>query len=100
MKKRLEFTDDAEAEYLASLKWYRERSLDAARKFETEVDRAVYEIHEAPQRWAPDAAGCRKFLLHQFPFAVIYEDSLEIIRVLAVAHCHRRPGYWRDRNWE
>ena len=39
----------------------------------------------------------RKYTLRQFPFSVIYQELLSEIIVFAVAHGHRRPGYWRSR---
>lgn len=97
MTKLIEFFPEAEAEYLSALEWYRDRSPAAAVKFEAEFNQAIESIRESPERWARYLAGCRRFLLHQFPFAIVYQVSPALIQVLAVAHCHRRPGYWRDR---
>lgn len=97
MRKPIKFVPEAEAEYLAALTWYQERSPAAASKFEGEVNRAVEEIRRAPERWGR-YLGCRRFLLHHFPFAIIYQDSPGMIRVLAVAHCHRKPDYWKNRS--
>jgi plasmid stabilization system protein ParE len=96
MKKPIKFVAEAEAEYLAALTWYHERSPATAVRFEAEVDRAVREIQKSPARWMP-YLGCRRFLLHHFPFAIIYEDSPTLVRILAVAHCHRKPDYWQKR---
>jgi plasmid stabilization system protein ParE len=52
-------------------------------------------IAEAPQRWPAGPHGTRKFLLHRFPFAVIYRELPSAIQVLAVAHGRWRPGYWK-----
>jgi len=97
MKKRIEFLPEAEAEYLSALAWYRERSHAAAVKFEAEFHRAVESVRKNPERWSPYLAGCRRFLLHQYPFAIVYQNFPSLIQVIAVAHCHRRPGYWKQR---
>lgn len=39
----------------------------------------------------------RRARLPRFPYAVIFMDLGTEIRVLAVAHAKRRPGYWLDR---
>jgi hypothetical protein len=39
----------------------------------------------------------RRALLPRFPYAVIFMDLQTEVRVLAVAHAKRRPGYWPDR---
>jgi plasmid stabilization system protein ParE len=46
------FHEEASAEYDAAFDWYVERSPDAARKFDEELDRALAQIVRAPQRWA------------------------------------------------
>ena len=93
----LEFHPEAAAEYLEALAWYNERSPRAARNFESAVIRAVEQIQRVPERWPISAAGCRRFLLHQFPFQIVYCTFENRIIVIAVAHTHRRPGYWRNR---
>src|SRR5256885_11080949 len=92
--KPLEFHPKAEQEYLAALAWYQERSLVAAIGFESTFERAINTIREAPQRWPVYLSGCRRYILHQFPFIVVYSIFNSHITVLAVAHAHRRPGYW------
>ena len=57
----------------------------------------VDRILAAPERWPAGPYGTRKFLLHRFPFAVVYRELPSAIQVLAVAHGHRRPGYWKTR---
>ena len=92
------FHPDAEAEYLEALRWYRERSPASVVRFEAEVSRSVERIEQAPQRWPRYLEDSRRLLLHQFPFEIVYQQSsASLVLILAVAHTHRRPGYWRDR---
>jgi plasmid stabilization system protein ParE len=51
----VEFHDAAAAQYDAAFDWYRERSPDAALKFDAEVNRALAQIAETPRRWAKEA---------------------------------------------
>ena len=78
-------------------RWYRERSARSAAQFVEEVNHAIDRILAAPQRWPSGPYGTRKFLLHRFPFAVVYRELPSAIQVLAIAHGHRRPGYWKTR---
>jgi len=39
----------------------------------------------------------RRVLMQRFPFSVYYEVANDHIRVVAVAHQHRKPGYWKKR---
>ncbi len=95
--KAVEFHEEASAEYEEAFDWYFTRSQPSASKFANELGQAIGMIAEAPQRWPAGLYGTRKFLLHRFPFAVVYRELSSAIQVLAVAHCHRRPRYWRTR---
>jgi plasmid stabilization system protein ParE len=78
-------------------RWYRQRSARAGREFVEEVNYAIDRILAAPHRWPAGPYGTRKFLLHRFPYVVVYRELPTAIQVLAVAHGHRRPGYWKNR---
>lgn len=95
--KAVRFHPEADQEYLSALAWYKERSLTAALDFESEFQRGVSAIAEAPERWPIYFSRYRRYVLHQFPFSIVYRDLEEEVFVLAVAHGHRRPGYWRKR---
>jgi len=95
--KCVEFLEEASAEYEAAFDWYFARSEASASKFSSELAQAIGMIAEAPQRWPAGPYGTRKTLLHRFPFAVVYRELPSVIQILAVAHGHRRPGYWKTR---
>ncbi|MFT5114733.1 MAG: hypothetical protein ACI8P9_004073 [Parasphingorhabdus sp.] len=67
---------------------------DAADFYETEFDglgkRFMFEVKAAVLR-------IRKCLLHKFPYKLLYSIELDHILILAVAHQHRKPGYWANR---
>jgi plasmid stabilization system protein ParE len=42
----------------------------------------------------------RFYCLHRFPYVIYYECLPDRVRVVAVAHERRRPGYWWRRNPE
>ena len=91
----VELHQEAVAEYDAAFDWYLERSRDAAVRFDAEVDRALRQIMQAPQRWAVGPYGTRSFLLHRFPFILICRQrSSEDIQVVAPKatdrECQRR----------
>jgi plasmid stabilization system protein ParE len=94
---RLEIHPEALEEIKSALLWYRDRSETAASCFVEEVDGAIALIVQSPNRWPAGRSGTRKYVLRRFPFAVVYRIAAEAIQVLAVAHGHRRPGYWKNR---
>ena len=46
---------------------------------------------------APDRFELRWYSLRDFPYALLIGTAAEERVVVAVAHEHRRPGYWADR---
>jgi len=95
--KRLEIHPAALEELKSAVVWYLQRSEPAAQEFVGEVDRAIDLIVESPSRWPKGDYATRRFVLKRFPFAISYRERESGIQILAVAHGHRRPGYWRDR---
>lgn len=95
--KPLEIHPAALAELKSAVDWYRGRSETAAVKFVAQLDRAIDLVIESPRRWPSGEYATRKFVLRRFPFAIVYREKKAAIQVLAIAHGHRRPGYWKER---
>jgi len=91
------FHPDAMEEYIVSYVWYTERGVHLGAAFETEVNRAVRLISESPVRWPVYRKKYRKVLVRRFPYSLVYEIRKSGPIVLAVAHGHRKPGYWMKR---
>ena len=85
------------AELKSAVLWYLERSETAAEKFVAQLYRAVELITSSPHRWPVGDHRTRKFVLTRFPYAVIYREKPTMIQILAIAHGHRRPDYWKER---
>ena len=66
--------EEAAADYDAAFDWYLKRSPNAARAFDAEFDRALGQILKTPRRWAHGSHQTRRFLLHKFPYLVIYRE--------------------------
>ena len=77
--------------------WYLERSPVAANAFVAELDAAVNLIAEAPDRWPELPNGRRRYVMRRFPFILVFRVHGNEVRLLAVQHGRRRPGYWKDR---
>jgi plasmid stabilization system protein ParE len=96
-RKRIEIHPAALEELKSAVEWYLQRSEPAAEEFVAEVDRAVALASESPRRWPVGEFETRKFVLQRFPFAIVYREENSGVQILAFAHGHRRPGYWKDR---
>jgi toxin ParE1/3/4 len=95
--KPLDLHPEALEEWKSAVAWYFERNERAALNYVAEVDQAIDLITASPHRWPKGLHGTRKFVLQRFPFAIFYRERETGIQVLALAHGHRRPGYWKAR---
>jgi plasmid stabilization system protein ParE len=83
-------------------RWYQRRSPSAAEKFLTTIERTLVHVRTMPQaapRWPNESvdADVRSLPIAEFPYMIVYLNDDDGIVVLAVAHGHRRPGYWLRR---
>jgi toxin ParE1/3/4 len=62
--------------------------------FVAEFERAVDLILANPEAGAVFRRDRRRYLLRRFPYSIIYQLTTDELRVVAVAHQRRRPGYW------
>ena len=97
MTPTVDFHPEAVEEARSALVWYRERSPAAAGAFVVELDGAITNIAESPDRWPEYRHGTRRYLMHRFPFLVVYRVFRAAVQVIAVAHARRRPRYWSAR---
>jgi hypothetical protein len=65
-------------------------------EFRVTVSEVIRHIVKAPQRWPKYLHGTQRFVLHRFPFSIIYLDD-DVLSIVAVAHSKRKPGYWKAR---
>ena len=93
------FLSSAELEVFEAFDHYNAIDDDGrtAERFLEEIERTKRSISERPRAWMEIEPGVRHKVLNRFPFALIYEIEGDEIRVFAVAHHSRRPGYWRGR---
>ena len=65
--------------------------------FVAEFERTVNVILENPTLGMIFRGNRRRYLFRRFPYGVIYQVTSNELRVIAVAHHRRRPGYWAGR---
>jgi toxin ParE1/3/4 len=91
------FHSEARLEYVAAAKYYEERRSGLGARFSIEIEAAIQRVMEAPSRWPVLKEDVRRCLTHTFPYAIIYTIERDAVLILAVMHCSREPGYWRNR---
>lgn len=63
----------------------------------TEVERVLALLEKNPTLGAFWKGNVRRLPLRRFPYNVVYRLNAGVLEILAVAHQHRRPGYWKKR---
>ncbi len=91
------FHPEADDEFADAIDYYAQRGDGLGERFYAEVRQLTAEIEAAPQLHRPWRNGTRRHLGRHFPYALIYVERPTHLAVLAVAHCKRRPNYWRER---
>ena len=92
------FHPEARAEMRESFEFYETRLDGLVFRFLSAVEQATKRIVLHPEAGMPLSGEFRKRIVQGFPFSVIYRVWEDYIYLVAVAHQHRRPGYWRERS--
>ena len=66
-------------------------------EFAEEVYATIARIIQYPNAWSTLSKNSRRCWVNRFPYGVIYQIKSRTLRIIAVAHLHRRPGYWKGR---
>lgn len=91
------FHPAAAVELSAAVQKGEEYSRGLGAELKAETQRVTELLLHTPLIGEPLGTGCRRFPLRRFPFALIYRIDGDLLRILAVAHRRRRPGYWSQR---
>ncbi len=92
-----EFHPAAARELAAAVESGEELSAGLGAELKAETQRVTQLLVEKPLVGEPVGKSFRRFPLRRFPFALIYRVEDDRLRILAVAHRRRRPGYWSQR---
>jgi plasmid stabilization system protein ParE len=99
---RLPFHPAADVEAAKEAEYLREQDPRVALVFEVALAKALTSVHRFPHIgpviWRQDGYEVRqKRLLHRLRYSLIYAIVNGEVRVVAVAHHSRLPGYWVER---
>lgn len=89
---------EAEHDLREAAEFYREHAGNAlSQSLFGEFERSIDLLLQHPGLGALWRHGKRRYVMRHFPYSIIYTVSGEEVRILAIAHQSRRPGYWRGR---
>lgn len=95
---RISLSDEAQADADSAIDWYiGEGAFVAAEDFINEIERALGLLKQFPALGEGSKHKARSFPLHGFPYSLIYRLQGDTVRIIAIAHHSRRPGYWVGR---
>lgn len=87
----------AAAEIEEADEWYFNVDPKVAASFREAVYLAMKKIGEQPLTYPVFETSLRRYVLQGFPYVILFHATGPRVRVIAVAHTRRRPGYWKDR---
>jgi len=87
----------AERELNNTARYYELESSGLGHAFLDAVEKTCFSIQEHPEAGASVVDTIRRRLIRRFPYALLYSDHAESIRILAVMNLKRRPLYWVGR---
>ena len=95
--RRVTLHEEADAEVNEAAKYYEERVPGLGLLFLAAVEEAVEKVLADPEAFQLVGDEIRHKLIRRFPYSLLYVIEPDRIRVIAVAHQKRRPGYWSHR---
>lgn len=93
----LTFLPEALQEFEDAALHYANCAVDLDLRFIERVNQAIEQVLSDPLRWPLYRQDVRRCLVPPFPYAILYRAKGDEVLIVAIMHCHRRPGYWKER---
>ena len=91
------FDELANEEFNDAVEYYEFEVEGLGNKFKEEIARALRTIKRFPEIGIIEEGEIRRYILHKFPFKILYSIEKNYIYIIAIAHMHREPTYWINR---
>jgi hypothetical protein len=66
-------------------------------QFKQQIKKGIGRICDYPYAWPVEKGDIRRYILHRFPYKILFSIEKDYVYIVAIAHCHRRPDYWINR---
>lgn len=93
----IKLLETAQTEIDEAYTYYESQAKGLGSKFLDEIFGVIKSIKTHPKAWPNFSKRTKRCISPKFPYAVIYQLRDNIILIVAVAHLHRKPDYWKDR---
>lgn len=94
---KVRFLLPARDELRVAMEYYERQRAGLGSEFRDEARATVLRIQQFPRAWHPMGDAIRRCQMQRFPYCVIYAPLEQEIVVIAIAHLHQEPTYWRHR---
>ena len=95
---RATFHPAARGELEETIDYYNGERQGLGTEFREEVQYVLALLTKFPGLEQPVRGSVRRMMLSRFPYHIHYRLlESDNLRILAIAHNHRRPGYWAGR---
>jgi plasmid stabilization system protein ParE len=65
--------------------------------FIEEIYATIKRILQFPKAWSKLSKNTFRCLVNRYPYGIIYQIKKNEIRIIAIMHLNRKPGYWQRR---
>ena len=96
-KAKVIFNEIARDELNDAITYYEMELKGLGEYFRNEIKKGIKRIVRHPEAWSIEIGEVRKYILHKFPYKILYSIEKDHIFIIAIAHQHRRPNYWIER---
>lgn len=94
---KVRFLRPAHRELVQAVRYYNIQRAGLGDAFRDEARATLQRVRGFPLAWHLMGGAIRRCQMQRFPYGILYEPTTDAIIVIAVAHLHREPNYWRAR---
>ncbi|MGA1842685.1 MAG: type II toxin-antitoxin system RelE/ParE family toxin [bacterium] len=87
----------AQQEFNEAKQFYEIEQAGLGSRFEKDIKNAILRIKQFPSVWPIERKEVCRYIVHRFPYKILYSVQQDTIIILALAHQHRKPDYWIER---
>lgn len=98
MSMRILLSSEARQEFEEAEQYYNRQVPKLGDQFRKEVRAALPRLQAWPLSCPVERGDIRRLTLSRFPYKLLYSVEADHIYIIAVAHQHREPAYWIERN--
>jgi hypothetical protein len=95
---RFEFSPEAKAEFSDGESYYELQVPGLGARFRADVRDALKRLRHWPLAAPVERGEIRRLILSRFPYKLLYSVETDLIYIIAIAHLHRAPDYWAERD--